>query len=90
MNMNSMNNLSNKIDNFAMGNWGRPEDCHAALWQDIDNLRNNNNKAELLENWKYKHEFMTVEQSHQNGRKDFNLCTWEQSFVVAILFHIFH
>jgi hypothetical protein len=89
--MESINRLTNKIDQYGTGiEWGTPEDVKTNLWQDLDNIRNNNNLNNLLIDWKYKDAFETTLQWHENGRKIFNLMDWESSFAVGMLFAIYH
>jgi hypothetical protein len=83
--------LTYKLDQYGTGiEWGTGEDVKANLWRDLDNLRNNNNRNNLLSEWKYKNAFETAERWHENGRKTFELMTWESSFATAILFAIYH
>ena len=89
--MEFINRLTYKIDNYGTGiDWGTTEDVKANLWRDLDNLRNNNNKNNLISDWKYKGNFETIERWHANGNKIFNLMSWESSFAVAILFSVYH
>ena len=89
--METINRLTYKIDQYATGiEWGTPEDVKANLWHDLDNLRNNNNKNNLISDWKYKDAFESTERCHENGRKTFNLMDWQSSFAVGVLFMVYH
>jgi hypothetical protein len=89
--MDIIHRLTYKIDQYGTGiEWGSGEDVGANLWRDLDNLRNNNNRNNLISNWKYKNEFECIEEWHLNGRKAFDKMSWENSFAVAMLFTIYH
>jgi hypothetical protein len=88
--MDIINRLTEKIDNYANNDWGTSTDVHAALWQDIDNLRNNREKANLMLDWKYKSDFEYTEKTHLNEKKMFELMSWEHSFAVTLLFAYYH
>ena len=89
--MDIINRLTYKIDQYGTGiEWGTAEDVRANLWHDLDNLRNCNNKNNVISDWKYKDAIETTEQWHLNGNKTFNLMSWESSFAVGVLFAIYH
>lgn len=89
--MDLINRLTYKIEQYGTGiEWGTGEDVGVNLWRDLDNLRNNRNKNNLISDWKYKNEFDCIEQWHQNGKKAFHKMSWENSFAVAMLFAIYH
>lgn len=89
--MDIINRLTNKIDQYGTGiEWGTCADVNTNLWNDLDNLRNNNNRNNLLENWKYKTAFEFTEHCHSNGYKSFYNMSWEDSFALAILFAVYH
>ena len=86
--MDCINRLTEKLDNYEGINWGNVEDVHTNLWNDLANLRNikPEEKSNLLNGWKYKSDFEYTEEKHLNGQKSFHLMTWEQSFVLTMLF----
>ena len=89
--MDIINRLTYKIEQYGTGiEWGSGEDVGANLWREIDNLRNNRNKHNLISDWKYKKEFECIEKLHLNSKKTFNEMSWENSFAVAMLFAVYH
>jgi hypothetical protein len=82
--------LTYKIDQYRNIEWGTTNDIKQNLWQDINKLRNNNNKRDLMNNWEYKHAFEFTENSHMNNRKMFRQMPWEDSFALTLLFSIYH
>ena len=92
MDTQDMNRLTNDIDSYSYEFKDKitPGELHVKLWTSLDRLRNDPNKNNLIENWKYKNEFITTEVSHANGLQTCDLLTWEQSFVLNIWISIYH
>lgn len=89
--MDLINRLTEKIDNYGGENaqWIGTH-IHENLWADLDILRNNKDKENLMADWKYKDAFESTVHSHLNNAKIFELMSWEQSFAVSILFMHYH
>ena len=87
-----MNQLTNDIDSYSYECKDKitPGDLHVKLWPSLDRLRDDPNKNNLIENWKYKDIFITTEANHANGAKSFKLVNWEQSFVLNLWMSIYH
>ena len=89
--MDTIQRLTNKLEYYGTGiDWGTAEDVKVNLWPDLDNLRNYNNRNNLISDWRYKDLFEFADNAHANGRKIFGLMTWEASYAVALLMAIYH
>ena len=90
--METINRLTDKIDNYANVPWGTDDDVHATLWDDLDNLHNlrNDQKENVMRDWKYKDAYECTVKAHENGKKTFELLKWQNSFCLAILFMYYH
>ena len=88
--MEVLERLTNIIADYETKPWGSTDDLHAAIWPDLDFIRNNNNKEALLEGWRYKGDLDSAENDHMNGEKMFRLLGWEQSFVLSIIYGLYH
>ena len=89
--MDIITRLTNKLDQYGTGiEWGSCEDVGANLWHDLDNLRNNNNRNNLLSNWKYKTQFEFTEICHANGYRSFYNLSPAHSFALTMLCAIYH
>lgn len=90
--MDMMQRLTEKIDRYAVEPWGTTEDIHNNLWQEVGDLLNfkENRRENMLRDWKYKSEFETAMQRHENGMQIFRLLTWEHSFVLTLLYAYYH
>jgi hypothetical protein len=68
--MNTINRITNKLDYYGTGiEWGTTEDVKVNLWTDLDNLRNYNNRNNLINNWKYKDVFENAKFFHAASLK---------------------
>ena len=87
-----MTQLTNDIDsyNYNIKDIITPQLLRIKLWPNLDRLRNDPNKNNLLESWKYKNEFISTENYHANGAKAFNHLDWVQSFVLNLWMYIHH
>jgi hypothetical protein len=90
--MDTIQRLTEKIDSYAHINWGTGADVRNNLWSDLSDLRNfkENRRANMLMDWKYKADFEYAEHTHLNGQQVFQRLTWEESYVVALLFAHYH
>ena len=86
----TINRLTEKLNNYGGAEWGTDDDVYNTIWADINDLRQNNNKEALTSEWKYKTDLEVVENSHNDGNKIFENYTWEHSFAVSLLFSIYH
>jgi hypothetical protein len=82
--------LTTTIDNINDEQHITPEYLYNALWADIDQLRHDQNREALLENWKYKTEFYIAEENHKNEQKTCPSVTWAQSFTMFFYLCIYH
>jgi hypothetical protein len=82
--------LTTTMDNINDEPHITPEYLYNALWADIDQLRNDQNREVLLANWKYRDDFLGAEEQHQNGQKTCPLLTWAQSFTMFFYLCIYH
>ena len=87
-----MNQLTNDIDSYTYKTQDviTPELLFVKLWPCLDRLRNDPNKNNLIESWKYKSELINAENNHANGDKAFKLVSWEQSFVLSLWLSMHH
>ena len=87
-----MNQLANDIDSYTYNTRDTvtPGELHVKLWPCLDRLRNDPNKNNLLESWKYKNQFISAEASHANGVQLCENVSWEQSFVLNLWMCIHH
>lgn len=68
-----------------------PTILHHELWNGLNKLRHAENKRAILEEWKYKTEFITTEKCHQHDVSHFKLIhLWEESFVLYFWMCIYH
>ena len=90
--MDTINRLTEKINSYANNDWGTSANIHDNLWPDLADLRNfkENRRANMLMDWKYKADFDYAEHTHLNGQQVFQLLTWEESYVVSLLFAHYH
>jgi hypothetical protein len=82
--------LTNLIDNcnYTKEENITPKSLHTLLWSKYNQLRTAINKEQLIENWKYKKDFISVESPHAN---DFvNLEDAEQQMLVHFWLSIYH
>lgn len=85
--------LTELIDNYNYENIDiiTPINLYASWWPLLNKLREAPNKAELIENWKYKKELESAEYSRANDiNKYINLEDEEQRFVVDLWLCIYH
>ena len=87
-----MNQLANDIDSCTYNTMDAitPQELHVKLWPCLDRLRNDPNKNNLIESWKYKNQFINIEASHANGVQLCENVSWEQSFVLSLWMYIHH
>ena len=90
--MDCINRLTEKLDNYegihwrnlyeSLGTRNATEEVHANLWNDLANLRNlkPEQKSNVMRDWKYKSDFEMTERDHLDGKQEFLLCSWEESF----------
>ena len=95
MRIEELDELTELIDNC---NYGKedinneyiitPKSLHTLLWSKFNQLRTATNKDALIENWKYKKEFIIVEKPNAN---DFvNVEDAEQKMLVHFWICIYH
>ena len=89
-NMDTINRLTDLLDNYGGTDWGTSDDVYNTLWQDINDLRQNNNKEVILSEWKYKTDYEFAENSHTDEQQLFKNLEWEHSFALSILYAIYH
>ena len=92
MTLQDMNQLTNDIDSYNYNTKDKitPGELHVKLWPCLDRLRNDPNKNNLLETWKYKNEFLATESSHANSVQTCGLVSWAQSFALYFWLSIHH
>ena len=66
------------------------DNIHDSLWAGLYFIKNVFYKKALIKNWKYKEIFISTEEVHKNGKKNFNLLSWECSFSVFFWMCIYH
>ena len=68
-----------------------PGSLHGILWPSLNKLRQDPNRAALLEGWKYKDILQSVEYAHANGENSYiKIDDSEQRFIVAFWMSIYH
>jgi len=91
--------FTEKIDAYETCQWKTSNHVHSNLWNDISRLRreianenneNNEINRQLFTEWKYKDSFELTEKNHQNQEHQFKDLPWEESFVLALLYFIYH
>jgi hypothetical protein len=88
--------FTEKIDAYETCQWKTSNHVHSNLWNDISRLRreianeNNEKNRQLFTEWKYKDSFELTEKNHQNQEQQFKDLPWEESFVLALLYFIYH
>ena len=85
MSKQELDDLAKIIDclNYANKETITPLILHDELWIGLNKLKHAQNKDALLEEWKYKSEFIATENCHQTNVSHFKLIYfWEQSFVL--------
>jgi hypothetical protein len=91
--------FTKKIDQYETCDWKTSNHVHSHLWDDFSWLRreiaNNKNEHESLNlqpfsDWKYKDSFELTEKNHEDHQQLFKDLPWEESFVLAFLYFIYH
>jgi len=95
MNEQELNNLTSLIDNYNydMMETITPNEMYETLWVGLNQLRNSENKAALLEGWKYSSELSVTESTHETKVSHFKHIKdelWELSFVLYFWMCIYH
>jgi len=67
-----------------------PDMLHNILWSGLNRLRHSPNKKTIIEEWKYRSDLISTENSHANNNKQFVLIEWEKSFVLDFWMSIYH
>lgn len=88
--------FTKKIDQYERCDWKTSNHVHSNIWDDIYRLRReiaNNKNALYLQSftdWKYKESFELTEKNHETQQQLFKKLPWEESFVLAFLYFIYH
>jgi len=91
-----LNEFTKKIDDYETCNWKTVTHVYSNLWDDISRLRKessqnlNESNIQFFNNWKYKISFELTEKSHQDQQQIFKDMSWEKSFVLSLLYFIYH
>jgi hypothetical protein len=83
--------LTEKMEEFVKREHQTIASAHALLWDYLCRLRYDDQRDDIIKNWKYGVSFTCTENTHINGEIPFgeNL-TWEQSYVWGLLLYEFH
>ena len=91
MNSEDLIKLTTVIDNINDGAESITSTyLHAELWDELNRLRQDANRDELIDGWKYKGDFLFTDNCHLNENKQFTLMSWEHSYVTCLYFSIYH
>jgi hypothetical protein len=91
MNSEDLFKLTTKIDNINDTDESITSTyLHAELWDDLNRLRQDANRDELINGWKYKDDFEITDNCHLNENKQFSLMPWDHSYVTSLYFSIYH
>ena len=66
------------------------EFLHTTLWSLMHQLRTDPKREALLLEWKYKTDFLSTEEYHQNEQQTCPQLKWEQSYVMFFYLCIYH
>ena len=91
--------FTKKLDAYETCDWKTSAHIHSNLWTDIslvrreiaaDNTNKNALHLQLFSDWKYKNSFDLTEKNHKDHQQLFTYLSWEQSFVLGLLFFSYH
>ena len=82
--------LTNIIDNINDEPHITPEFLRMKLWPGLNQLRNDPQREDLIMDWKYKSDFLSAEDFHQNEQRIFDQLKMEQSYAMFFYICIYH
>ena len=81
------------LDDYKNREWGTVinADLGREIWPDLQQLYERRNNIPSLKHWKYYKEYTLAEFVHTpKSLQTFPLLSWETSFVLTLLFNIYH